>query len=100
MRFALCAILLAMITNSPRSSAAVDEARLQEIAYSKAWLRLVHYMPVGSGYKSELDGKGFYFAADGRTNPLAELKASIEGLKKSDPIGQLKLHPQCSFPER
>lgn len=72
--------------------------RLKQVAFSQHWLRLLHYMP--PDYKSELDGSEFFFAADGRTNPLSELQASLQAMSESREIGRLKLHPQCAFPER
>ncbi len=57
-------------------------------------------MPTSSGFKSELEGKEFFFAADGKTNPQAELKASAAAFHTTKPVGRFKLHPQCAFPER
>lgn len=73
---------------------------LERVAYSKAWLRLLHYSVKGEKYTSRLDGKDFFFAKDGKTNPLNELVASIEGMKSNASIGRLKLKPLCAFPER
>ncbi len=78
----------------------IPESKLNEVANSKAWIRLLHYLPSYSGMKSELDGKGFFFAPDGKTNPLSELKASLQGMSQNLKIGRLELHPQCAFPER
>lgn len=74
--------------------------KLAEVAASPAWLRLMHYVPKGKGFQSELNGKGFFLATDGRNNPLSELKANIDGFGQALSIGRLKLHPQCAFPER
>ncbi len=48
-----------------------------------------------------MDGSQFFFARDGRTNPLSELKASIDAFGRDDlSVGTLGQHPQCAFPER
>ena len=44
-----------------------------------AWLALGHYRPgLLGGYEGSIDSPGFYLAANGRADPEAELKASIE----------------------
>ncbi len=78
-------------------------ATLQELAHSKAWLRLLHYkdnFPL-SGYKSKVDGDGFFLAEDGNTDPEAELHADLEAFASKDiQVGKFKQHAQCAFPVR
>ena len=72
---------------------------LEDVANSPQWLRLLHYQPAWTTeYKSLLDGEDFFFAKDGKTNPLAELKASLEAMSQNLQVGKLKQHPQCAFP--
>ncbi|MCB0361695.1 MAG: DUF4105 domain-containing protein, partial [Bdellovibrionales bacterium] len=80
----------------------VNEQQLTELAYSPAWLRLIHYQGNGTSFQSELDGQGFFLAPDGKTNPLAELKANLAAFSQEEGrlLTQFKLHPQCAFPER
>lgn len=55
------------------------------------------------GVKSTLDGPEFFLAKDGATDPLAELKASLEAFEEPPEkrqIGRLKQPAQCAFPER
>lgn len=88
----------------------------------KAWLRLGHWRKGVFGYTSEIDGKGFFLAKDGKKNPKAELIATIRAffspkLNDLKPIPQLtreqelervgaliekgaKEHPMCRFPAR
>jgi hypothetical protein len=81
--------------------ASIPEQKLVDVANSMAWKRLMHYEPATlGGIKSELDGEGFFFAADGRKNPLSELKASINGMYENRKMGKLELQPPCAFPER
>lgn len=78
----------------------ISNSTLLEIAFSPAWLRLLHYLPNGHGWQSELRASGFFFAKDGRDNPQSELSASIYAMTKNIELGNLKLHPQCAFPDR
>ena len=50
-----------------------------ELAYSSEWLALGHYRPrFFGGYKSTIDSPDFFAADDGRTNPQAELEATVK----------------------
>lgn len=82
------------------SSSLAASAPLDQFAQSAAWLRALHYLPYRGGHRSELDGSGFFFAQDGKFNPLAELIASINAFDQDLKLTDLKLHPQCAFPER
>jgi hypothetical protein len=85
------------------------------------WLRLVLYKSsLWGGYTSLVPDPNFFFAADGRTNPEAELQATIAAFQS--PVTQLHLdaevikvsenstgaevdtsqqaHPLCRFPAR
>lgn len=70
------------------------------------WLRLVHYRKtLGGGWESEADGANFFVAPDGKTNPAAELRATIEGYfstQKRDLEGEgiPALSVRCQFPAR
>lgn len=69
---------------------------------SKEWRRLLHYQVTSWGSdRSEVDGSGFFLSADGKYDPIDELRKTIEAMR--DPkrkIGKFKLHPQCAFPVR
>lgn len=74
---------------------------LKEVAQSKGWLKLLHYRKAWTtDYKSLVDGPDFFFAPDGKTNPEAELKASLKAMSQDIQVGKLKQHPQCAFPYR
>ncbi|NBX93885.1 MAG: DUF4105 domain-containing protein [Proteobacteria bacterium] len=77
-------------------------SREAEIAESPQWHRLMHYLPSFpfGKIKSQVDGSEFFFSPEGKTNPLAELQASVEAFSKTMEIGKLKQHPQCAFPAR
>lgn len=69
---------------------------------SRQWLLLGHYRKtIWGGYRSELDGEGFFFSPKGKTDPDAELAATIEAMRDpSREVGRLRLNPQCAFPAR
>lgn len=59
------------------------------------WLSLVHYRPsVLGGYKSSVDTDNFFLSPNGKTNPEAELNATIELFNGTDTTRQ------CLFPAR
>ena len=61
------------------------------------WLKLLHY----KNGKSRAQGPAFFLSSMGRTNPEAELQATIETFKyPQKKIGQFALAPACAFPER
>lgn len=64
-----------------------------DFANSKAWLNLLHYQKTLTGYKSEADGKGFFFSPDGKRSPSKELEATLKALTE-DPT------KSCKFPAR
>lgn len=69
---------------------------LREAAFSEQWLALGHYRSgLFGGRRSSIDSDGFFLAANGRTDPEAELKATIELFDK----GQDK-NKMCLFPAR
>lgn len=73
------------------------EKNLHEARY---WEVLLHYKPgrFGIGMKSLVDDLDFFLAPNGKTDPKAELLATIEGLFDST-TGETgdDTHPQCRF---
>ncbi len=76
----------------------IPEEKLKKLAYSKEWLRLVHYDKGLFGFSARADGKNFYLAEDGKTNPFSELKASIKHFLNEE--SSREDHPICQFPAR
>jgi hypothetical protein len=73
------------------------------------WLDLGHYRPdlLGSGYTSLIDSPGFFNAERGKTDPQAELEATLaaffappERRRSAEDAGQQRQHPQCAFVAR
>lgn len=69
----------------PHGASAVVERLLQD-AHAKAlhekryWRILLHYQPALSGFKSQIDDPAFFLANNGKTDPAAELDATIRYL--------------------
>ena len=77
----------------------IVQARQRHLSTSVEWMNLVHYRPnlIGHGYTSFTDDRDFFLATDGKTNPEAELEATLNAialpLNDSDP----DKHAQCRF---
>ncbi len=80
------------------STTYVTLAGQRGLASAREWDVLLHYKPQGSGRKSLVSDPVFFLAPDGRTNPQAELTATIAGLFA--PAELADSHPQCRFPAR
>lgn len=74
-------------------------AQQQHLADNIAWLHLGHYRPnlLSQGYSSFADGINFFLATDGKTNPQAELAATITAIASPPIPGQEDAHAQCRF---
>ncbi len=79
----------------------VSAARTSGLARDRQWLRLGHWRPraVG-GYESEADGPAFFLSPRGKTDPEAELVATLRGFFAPEPKDPARQHPQCQFPAR
>jgi hypothetical protein len=73
-----------------------------DIARSAGWQRLLYYKThLIGGWKSAVDGSGFFLAPDGATNPEAELLATMKALEiGGGTFGKLQQPIGCAFPLR
>lgn len=81
---------------------ALATARSRGLAGSRMWQVLLHYRRgTFGGWKSEADGLGFFLAGRaGKTDPQAELEATLTALFRTPPgVGEME-QPQCRFPAR
>jgi hypothetical protein len=62
------------------------------------WQILLHYRPGWGGSRSLIDDPAFFFAPDGKTDPAAELAATIEAFLQ--PPAPTREDPRCRFPAR
>lgn len=65
------------------------------------WHLLLHYRSRWiPGVKSEMDARAFFNAKNGRTDPEAELRATLERFFEPMPKKPEEQHPQCLFIDR
>ena len=100
------------VTRAQHLAAVLTDAHARGLAALPQWRKLLHYRPRAfGGWKSEADGPGFFLAGPaGRTDPQAELDATIEAMLApapppvASPPGALPDadtdHAQCHFPAR
>jgi hypothetical protein len=70
-------------------------ARLQDERY---WHLLLHYRPkFDGGYGSEADEPGFFLAPNGKTDPSAELEATLTQFFSTEPVGRSRQPARCAF---
>ncbi len=80
-------------------AAALGRAGELRLADDPYWHTLLHYKPsLFGGVESLVDDPQFFFAPDGKTNPAAELRATIEAF--FSPVQEGKRHPTVKFPGR
>ncbi|HBO94994.1 MAG: hypothetical protein CMK83_26795 [Pseudomonadales bacterium] len=99
--------LLSLFLTHPCFAATIttDDQQIQTLAASPQWHRLLHYEPGFSGHRveSQVDDARFFLAADGKHNPVAELKATLAAFYAAltEPgEEQLNQHAMCRFPAR
>jgi hypothetical protein len=96
----LMVVLTLPVPPASAADGAWAQAQSRELWQRNEWLKLVHYKPgtwPGS-WNSQADDPRFFLAADGATNPRAELQATLEAF--SAPADQGNRHAVCRFPAR
>ncbi len=83
-------------------SLAIEDRKLESLAQSPTWWRLLHYRHslLFGKVRSDLDGSGFFLSPNGKTDPIAELKVDLVAFGKNNLYGKQNLTAQCAFPER
>ena len=62
------------------------------------WRLLLHYRPDWlGGYESEIDEPGFFLASNGKTEPKAELDATLTAFFSSKLVGRSRQPARCAF---
>jgi hypothetical protein len=87
---------------NPYSEQLIQQAVEKQLDQKKRWHLLLHYKETWfGGYESEADGMDFFNAPDGKTNPKAELIATLRSFfKDPNSLKPKDEHPQCNFPAR
>ncbi|MEM7024829.1 MAG: DUF4105 domain-containing protein, partial [Pseudomonadota bacterium] len=86
----------------------VERARQEHLAEQRAWLDLGHYRAdlLSPGHTSLIDSPGFFLAERGKTDPQAELEATLAAffaVPAEDSVGSThpdRQHQQCAFVAR
>src|SRR5688572_30500968 len=104
MRFvfhALCLLLAGEALAAPRSDYLAEltaRARALQLDASAQWQRLLHYeaRALGSGVRSTASTAFFFVSAAGRTDPRAELEATLAAFFESDNLAEREEPAQCA----
>lgn len=76
----------------------LQEAAENNLANDRYWQLLLHYRKnILGGFTSEVDDPGFFLASDGKTNPEAELQATLRLFFSDALVGRSKQAAQCAF---
>lgn len=76
----------------------IGQARKQKLADQREWQLLLHYRPrLLGGYESEQDDPGFFLSSEGKTDPEAELEATLAHFFSAEPVGRSKQPARCAF---
>ena len=80
----------------------IDRATAERLADQRDWHVLLHYLPnlLGSGVTSMEDDPGFFMAPNGKTDPQAELAATLGQFFSEELVGRSKQPAQCAFVAR
>lgn len=80
----------------------VDRAAIAGLADQREWHVLLHYLPnlFTSGVTSMEDDPGFFMAPGGKTDPQAELAATLAQFFSDELVGRSKQPAQCAFVAR
>ncbi|MFM8552259.1 MAG: DUF4105 domain-containing protein [Nitrospiraceae bacterium] len=79
----------------------VRRATQTKLAEQREWFLLLHYKPNWlGGVTSEADDPGFFLSPDGKTDPQAELEATLKQFFSDEPVGRSKQPAQCAFVAR
>ena len=75
----------------------IATANDQDLQSTRQWQVLLHYKSAWFGWESEVDDKAFFLAASGKTDPEAELRATLTAFfKPVSPDPEFE-HPRCRF---
>jgi hypothetical protein len=76
----------------------IEKGRQSELASEREWHLLLHYRKnVFGGFTSEQDDPGFFMSPEGKTDPQAELDATLKQFFSEELVGRSKQPAQCAF---
>lgn len=87
--------------DEPYLAELIDRATKHRLADEREWLLLLHYRSnAWGGVTSQADDPSFFMAAGGKTDPEAELAATLRQFFSSDLVGRSRQPAQCAFVAR
>jgi len=105
-----CFVGLFILVSAPVAAEPTDKAYLseliqrsieQKLADEREWHLLLHYRTkLFGGYASEQDDPGFFLSPDGKTDPQAELEATLTQFFSGELVGRSRQPAQCAFVAR
>ncbi|HMS84537.1 MAG TPA: DUF4105 domain-containing protein [Nitrospira sp.] len=79
----------------------IEQAQERRLAEQREWHLLLHYRRgFFGGYESEQDDPRFFMSPQGKTDPAAELSATITQFFSDELIGRSQQPAQCAFVAR
>ena len=75
-----------------------QRAAATQLHQQRYWHLLLHYRAtLGGGYESEADEPGFFLSPQGKTDPQAELQATLAQFFSTDLVGRSRQPGRCAF---
>ncbi len=88
-------------STTPYLQELIQRAHEARVADQREWHLLLHYRAnLLGGYESEQDEPGFFMSPNGKTDPEAELAATMTQFFSPDFVGRSKQPAQCAFVAR
>jgi len=79
----------------------INRGAQAKLANEREWHLLLHYREnLFGGHTSEQDDQGFFMSPDGKTDPQAELDATLKQFFSDELVGRSKQPAQCAFVAR
>lgn len=76
----------------------IARATSAKLFEEREWHLLLHYRPrLFGGFASEQDDPGFFLSEAGKTDPKAELEATLRQFFSAEAVGRSKQPAQCAF---
>ena len=76
----------------------IYQAKEARLADQREWQLLLHYRKgLFGGYESEQDDPGFFLSPNGKTDPAAELNATLAKFFSDELVGSTRQPAQCAF---
>lgn len=79
----------------------IEQAQEKRLAEQREWYLLLHYRKgLFGGYESEQDDPRFFMSPKGKTDPAAELSATLAKFFSDELVGRSQQPAQCAFVAR